>query len=382
MRIQNRYNREYNPRCMCNIATEAIVAGIGAVGAIGSAGASGVAQSKLNKKTREFNREEAEKQRQWSEGMVAQQNAWNMELWNKENAYNSPAAQVERLREAGLNPLFYGLDGTGNASQLQSAQPLAYQRAEVGSQVNPISTGISAIGQLAQSKLAIASAGKAEKEGDLAVEKSITESLMRDKQYEFLGVQIDLGKSEEKVNEEQARKYASEINSIEKSVEKMDAEIIESYSRIDVAQRSQKLAEDSFEYTKALNDAKLSLQEKEIAVQWYNANTQRLVGEADIALKEDQRVYLGLEGDHVKAITATENALREGKVERQGIENKTATREYKWMPVEKTIKAVGTAAGIAGGIMLGTSKVKGAAKAVKGAADFVSENEVIPLGGY
>ena len=31
--------------------------------------------------------------------------------WNRENAYNHPSAQLERLKQAGLNPLFHGLDG-------------------------------------------------------------------------------------------------------------------------------------------------------------------------------------------------------------------------------------------------------------------------------
>ncbi|AXH76462.1 MAG: DNA pilot protein [Microviridae sp.] len=39
----------------------------------------------------------------------------DLEMWNKGNIYNSPTAQMERLREAGLNPnLVYGNGATGN----------------------------------------------------------------------------------------------------------------------------------------------------------------------------------------------------------------------------------------------------------------------------
>lgn len=119
------------------IATEAAI-GIGTAAAslIGT-GASAAAQSSLNKKTREFNREEAEKQRLWSEKMYNEQNAWNYEMWLKQNEYNSPEAQVQRMRDAGLNPLFYGLDGS-SAGDLSAAQPLAYERAQVGNQANPL----------------------------------------------------------------------------------------------------------------------------------------------------------------------------------------------------------------------------------------------------
>ena len=117
-------------------ATTAALIG-GAASLIG-AGTSAAGQSSLNKKTRDFNREEAEKQRLWSEKMYNEQNAWNYEMWMKQNEYNSPEAQVERLRAAGLNPLNYGLDGS-SAGDLSAAQPLGYERATVGNQVNPLS---------------------------------------------------------------------------------------------------------------------------------------------------------------------------------------------------------------------------------------------------
>lgn len=117
-------------------ATTAALVG-GAASVLG-AGTSAVAQSSLNKKTREFNKEEAEKQRLWSEKMYNEQNAWNYEMWLKQNEYNTPDAQVQRLLDAGLNPLYYGLDGS-SAGDLSAAQPLGYERAQIGNQINPFS---------------------------------------------------------------------------------------------------------------------------------------------------------------------------------------------------------------------------------------------------
>ena len=57
---------------------------------VGGAAVSGAAQGSLNKKTREFNREEAEKARQWSESQTQFQNAWNRNMWFEEQAYNTP----------------------------------------------------------------------------------------------------------------------------------------------------------------------------------------------------------------------------------------------------------------------------------------------------
>ncbi len=49
-----------------------------------------------------------------NEDMQRRQNAWNLEQWNRNNAYNHPAAQMQRLKAAGLNPdLMYGQNSGG-----------------------------------------------------------------------------------------------------------------------------------------------------------------------------------------------------------------------------------------------------------------------------
>lgn len=51
-------------------------------------------------------RREAQRQRDWQERM-----------WNQSNEYNTPAMQMQRFREAGLNPnLIYGQGNSGNAT--------------------------------------------------------------------------------------------------------------------------------------------------------------------------------------------------------------------------------------------------------------------------
>lgn len=61
-----------------------------------------------NRKSREFSRE-----------MYARTKADNLDFWNQQNKYNAPQAQMQRLKEAGLNPnLVYG--GSGNSGQAAS----------------------------------------------------------------------------------------------------------------------------------------------------------------------------------------------------------------------------------------------------------------------
>lgn len=69
-----------------------------------------MAQSNLNKKMLEYNRE-----------MYDRQKADNLANWERQNAYNTPAQQMQRLKEAGLNPhLIYG--GSGNVSEASPVQ--------------------------------------------------------------------------------------------------------------------------------------------------------------------------------------------------------------------------------------------------------------------
>lgn len=115
------------------------------IGNVGSA----VVAADINKKTMKYNKEMAEEQRNWSEEMYNKQNAWNYERWLEQNEYNSPESQIERLKAAGLNPLYYGLDGS-SAGEVTAAQPLAYERASVDNLVNPVASGLAAAAQVAQ----------------------------------------------------------------------------------------------------------------------------------------------------------------------------------------------------------------------------------------
>lgn len=53
----------------------------------------------------------------------------NKQMWNLQNKYNSPASQMARFSEAGLNPnLIYSQGSAGNASQAPTIQPAQSNR--------------------------------------------------------------------------------------------------------------------------------------------------------------------------------------------------------------------------------------------------------------
>ena len=71
--------------------------GIGsALGGIAGAGAT-IAAAKYNLQAqREANQTNLQ--------LAREQNQWNLDQWNRENEYNTPAAQRQRMLDAGINP--------------------------------------------------------------------------------------------------------------------------------------------------------------------------------------------------------------------------------------------------------------------------------------
>ncbi|WP_308549304.1 hypothetical protein [uncultured Parabacteroides sp.] len=102
----------------------AIIGGLGSI--VNSAiGASSQRRANIQ------NMELAKYQNNWQAVENEKAYARSLEMWNMQNAYNSPTAQMSRLRQAGLNPnLVYGSGVTGNsAGSAPQYQPAKIQRA-------------------------------------------------------------------------------------------------------------------------------------------------------------------------------------------------------------------------------------------------------------
>lgn len=165
-----------------------------------------------------FENRRAKQQREWNEQMMDKQNEWSLNMWNMTNEYNTPAAQKARLLEAGMNPLYYGLDGS-SANGLESAQPLGYERANGPVVGNPVESYMSAKMQDAQIDQMEAATDKIKSETD----QTFLEN-------EFLEKTMDARvRGEELANELDAEKIKNikeDTKRIIKSMEKMDAEIL------------------------------------------------------------------------------------------------------------------------------------------------------------
>lgn len=102
---------------------------IGGVASLGATAMGNSAAMEQQKREQDFNAKQAELNRQYqtnereatqayntSEREAAQQ--WNLDMWNKQNEYNDPAAQMQRMVDAGINPnaAAQGISGNGSTA--------------------------------------------------------------------------------------------------------------------------------------------------------------------------------------------------------------------------------------------------------------------------
>lgn len=110
----------------------AISAGSGLLGGAINAWSTG----RQNRKSRDFSRE-----------MYGRQYADNVAFWNMQNEYNSPQAQMQRLKAAGLNPhLVYGgssggTAGTASPIKTPDVQNAQFKTPEWGNAISSAGTG-------------------------------------------------------------------------------------------------------------------------------------------------------------------------------------------------------------------------------------------------
>lgn len=78
-------------------------------------------------------------QNQEARSMAEYQNKQNERMWHMNNAYNSPAAQMQRYKDAGLNPaLVYGQMPQANAPDMVGGSPASAATAPAGDTISDL----------------------------------------------------------------------------------------------------------------------------------------------------------------------------------------------------------------------------------------------------
>lgn len=163
------------------------------------------------------------------------QNQWNIEQWQRENAYNTPANQMARLRDAGVNPNLAYANGAPVNVASHSPQMTA------GS-VNPINYQIPSAGEITAAVNQSELIDSQKKNIDAATEKLKSETsnvqastailqsdaAFRDAfnsgQLELQNSQIKLSSSSLNLNEAQTKKIRAEVSNINQATKNLTAE--------------------------------------------------------------------------------------------------------------------------------------------------------------
>lgn len=243
------------------------------------------------------------------------QNEWNLNMWNKQNEYNTPAAQRQRLEDAGLNPIFYGLDGTGNAGALTSAPFTAVNGAPMSNSGEFLGQGIS--------NAALQSA-------QIANIQANTEKVKAETNGQTLDNMIKNATAGDVIQDAHFRMQCSEANVdyIRNNSEKVKAEIVNINNETDLIQQKIDSIAQSMTYEKLryeldkevkeaeirIKESELDLREKEyqlscivaannFTIGMYNAKTNRMNAENNRELflfnKWVQEIKLPYEVDYL-----------------------------------------------------------------------------------
>lgn len=137
---------------------------------------------------------------------MQKQNEWSLQQWNMTNEYNDPASQVQRIRDAGLNPLFYGLDGN-SANAFESAEPLGYERSTMPLIGNPVEAALDA--RLKNAQVDNVNADTAKKNNENITETERRQNIIKER--DEMQARIDKYKSEENLNDKTAAKIDQEM---------------------------------------------------------------------------------------------------------------------------------------------------------------------------
>lgn len=303
------------------------------------------AQSSANRTNLQIARETNQMQYQ----MFQEQNAFNERMYNQMQQYNTPAAQMQRYQEAGINPyIAAGNVQSGNAqSALQSAQPLPLHTAQV-MPVDAFKDSFSQIGnvisQYAQNELALsqaqknrAEAGWVDRLNGAQLNKMSAETSNLYQQGSLLGLDYKLKNdtlgnyiklsdlsvlNAEKTNEQ--LDVITQSARLENALKNINLGIQSKYGeRLFVATLSKTLAE-SF-----ATNASVRQRDAQIAIDKQNANTNASVGAAQIQSLVSQAIKTAEETTGIKIDNDTSRRIQNFVVDTYHSDAKTAANNAK-----------------------------------------------------
>lgn len=200
-------------------------------------------------------KEENQKNRDWNLNLAKLQNQWNIDQWNRENAYNTPAAQMARFKDADLNSdLMYGQQNLSAASPEMTAGE-GSQPTDVSNLANKRTIG-DIVSQAAttrltnaQAKLAESQANKTDKEAtgqdyqnDILKSDAAFRDALNSGMVQLNNMSLKVSEKGMQLTDEQIAKVRKECQQIDQSIEQSRAAVDEIRQKISNLKTDQAIA--------------------------------------------------------------------------------------------------------------------------------------------
>ena len=218
-------------------AAGSVVPGIGtAIGALGGAAISAIGNFFGNRSNRKASAEAFERESKFAREERLAQQQWIEQMYEKNNSYNSPAAQMQRMKEAGLNPdLMYSRGDVGSATAPEAPQQAMTPRFNViptNTYGQTAQIAADAGLKAAQARLADSQSKKTDTEENLLT----ADYLLRKARTES---DIELNNSTIYVNHELGQLNHAEAEVAAKKLEEIDVAMSEARERINTMKAQQ-----------------------------------------------------------------------------------------------------------------------------------------------
>lgn len=222
-------------------------------------------------------------------------NQYNYQLWQEQNAYNSPAQQMQRYIEAGINPLWAISGGDpGNSQQLKSnpPSPSSYLPMTMKSDELALQSSLGNQQNAIQSLLGLGNLDIQNR--NLALQERISGSSIKRTEAETRKLLSEL-ESNEFVNRVNSATFGSQVNLKIEELNKCRAEIRELNSKSDLTDHQKSLLDAQTDKEKAL---KLSIQ----------AATDKVKSETFSKIENLQMRWYELASGRISAVAAQSSA--------------------------------------------------------------------------
>lgn len=222
---------------------------------------------------------------------MREQNQWAYKMWKESNEYNSPSAQMARLRAAGINPALAYTNGIQNTANAASETASPAQQKAFQMPVNPIS-----IDPLSMSQANLINA-QAE---DARASAKLKETQLPLAQQQILEIQSNIDLNRQKIDESLAQ------------VQVLDAD-----QKLKVAQA----AKIKFDEILANKEYELKVKESEALVKQMlsaaglnNASAEKVRQETKYLVESMTYSLLGLEYDSKRKVLEYGDQVQKGKI--------------------------------------------------------------------